>query len=86
MFERFVLHDHCADENHVGPFDVVRPERLDVHIDQSAFPFIRKHRGNGKQAKRRKSCLLAFELQRVPKTPIGIRKFRVNKQYFHDNL
>ena len=83
LVDRWLLHEHPTREHHVGPAQIVLPQRRHVHVDEAHLPAARQQSRHGDQPERRESRAPVDERQAVLKPPVCRRELRVDEQYPH---
>ena len=79
----FRLDGHPAEEDVVGPPEILGGERGQIEIDQPLLPFNREQRGNGQQPQRRLPGLLGDEPKGVLEGPECVRIFGTDEKDIH---
>ena len=74
------LDGHAADEDAIGPGEVLVSEGGDIEIDEAFAPVFREHGGDGEEAERRGEGFFADDAQDVGVAPEGIGELRVEEQ------
>jgi hypothetical protein len=69
LVRRSLVHDHPAQEYHLGPFDVGVAQRSHVQVHQAQRPVRRQHGRHGQQPERRERGFSSDEAENVLEAP-----------------